>query len=176
MFLGPLKSSAGFTYLAVLMLVIVMGIMLGVAGQSYKMIADREREEELLWVGSQYREAMLRWRNPPAGIQKNRPLGDIKFLLAEPSAAKGFRYLRKLYLDPITGTEFNIIKDPNQGIIGIASASEKEPIKQANFPKDFLDFEGKKKYSDWQFTNKPAPQRVKTGGATGLPPPSVPPL
>jgi hypothetical protein len=40
----------------------------------------------------------------------------------------------------------------------VHSASDKEPLKQSNFPADplyFKDFEGKKKYSDWQFVYQP---------------------
>ncbi|WP_243371002.1 type II secretion system protein [Geotalea sp. SG265] len=172
MFLHPLKSTAGFTYLAALMIVVIMGIMMGVAGQSWKMIMDREREEELLWAGTQYRDAMIRWYKPRPGQHVATPLRDLKDLLKDPRSLQNVRYLRRLYPDPITGENWVPIKDANQGIVGVASSSEKEPIKQANFPKDFIDFEGKKKYSDWQFIwNKvPAPRGTKTT-ITGLPTP-----
>lgn len=170
MFLRPLKSSAGFTYVTVLMLIMVMGIMLGMAGQSWKMIMDREREAELLWRGSQYRDAMIRWYRPKPGQHIATPLRDLKDLLKDPRSLQNVRYLRKLYPDPVTDKEWNIIKDPNQGIIGVSSSSEAEPIKQANFPKEFQDFEGKKKYSEWQFVwnRVPAPRQGTSVNVTGI--------
>ena len=168
MFLHPLKSSAGFTYLAALMIVIIMGIMLGVAGQSWKMIMDREREAELLWVGTQYREAMLHWRNFRHGGGA-MPLGDIKHLAQDPRSLQNVKHLRKLYPDPITGKEWKIIKDPQKGILGIASSSDKEPIKQANFPADYTQFEGKKKYSEWEFRwDVIPPKKAATTTISGL--------
>lgn len=48
-----LKNAHGFTYLAVLTIVIIMGIMLAMVGQSWKTITQRELEEELLYRGNQ---------------------------------------------------------------------------------------------------------------------------
>ena len=64
-------------------------------------------------------------------------------------------YLRKNYLDPITGKEWQLIKDPAKGITGVVSSSEQEPLKKANFPEEFKEFEGKTKYMEWQFVNRP---------------------
>ena len=46
---GILKKNSGFTYIAALMIVVVMGIMLGAAGQSWTMIMKREKEAELIF-------------------------------------------------------------------------------------------------------------------------------
>jgi len=72
----------------------------------------------------------------------------------------------KLYLDPMTGKEWMLIKDASQRIIGVASTSEADPIKKANFPFDLdpADFEGKKKYSEWQFICIHWPKPGTTGG------------
>ena len=45
------------------------------------------------------------------------------------------------------------VKNSAQLVVGVASTSELAPIKQGNFPYDLEpgDFEGKKKYSEWQF-------------------------
>ena len=40
-------------------------------------------------------------------------------------------------------------------IKGVYSKSEKTPIKQADFPEELKDFEGKTKYSEWQFIMVP---------------------
>lgn len=145
MLLKRLTSSAGFTYLAALMLIMLSGIMLGLAGRTWQQIMQREREEELLFRGKQIHTAIARWNKYPT------QLNDLKDLLKDPRTAATHKYLRRSYKDPMTGEDWALIKDPIYGIIGVASTSNDAPIKQANFPDEFKDFEGKTKYSDWKF-------------------------
>jgi len=168
------RSETGFTYIAALVLVVVMGIMLGAIGQSVKVIMKREREKELIFRGLQYRDAIERWS------KKGVPLKDLKDLV-EPTvsnnaSASKDRLLRKLYKDPITGGEWKTLPtppDPIQGIYGVASTSNEEPFKQGNFPEVIKTFEGKKKYSDWEFIYKKTPVVAK--GSTGSAPPGQQP-
>lgn len=149
-----LHSSAGFTYLAALVMVVIMGILLAAVGQSWKTLMDREREEELLFRGMQYKDAIARWYKQPGGTgQRQRPaLNELDDLLEDPNMPSKVRYLRTLYPDPLTGEEWVPIKGgATGGIIGVHSSSEKEPIKKANFPKGLENLEEKKKYSEWQF-------------------------
>ncbi len=152
-----IQNPKGATYLMVLMIVMVMGIMLGITGQSWKQVMSREREEELLFRGLQIRDALESWHNPkplPGQIQPS-PLNDINHLLKDPRTAGNTKYLRRLYKDPITNSEWKLIKDPVHGIIGVTSASDLKPIKQGNFPADMAAFAGKNKYSEWQFVCVP---------------------
>jgi type II secretory pathway pseudopilin PulG len=176
----PLKSTDGFTYIAALMLVVILGIMLGVAAQSWTMIMKREKETELLFRGKQIVEAIARWQDPAGqgniAAQPVRPLNDLKDLLLDPGSLSKKRYLRKdpttSYNDPITGKEWEIIRDPVRGIIGVNSSSEDPPLRQMGFlelfyPLDpnskrdkylitmFAGFEKKTKYKDWQFAWSP---------------------
>ena len=177
---GILKSSAGFTYLAALVLVIVVGIMAGVVAQSWSMLMKREREAELLFRGRQIVEAINRWYMPTsasAGVPPRvpPPLRDLKDLLTDPNSLTKVHYLRrdptKAYNDPITGKDWDVIRDANMGIVGVRSKSEETPLKQggfveANYPLDagkdgylitmYKNFEKKTKYKDWQFTYKVA--------------------
>ncbi len=170
-----LKSCAGFTFIAALMIVIVMGIMLGATAQVWQTVMKRDREEELLFRGSQIRDAVMKWRKPRPGRQVF-PIGDLKELLEDPHSPDKARYLRRLYKDPITNQDFEVIKDPALGIIGVASTSRETPLKQANFPDEFKEFGGKASYSDWQFVFKPG--RPQPGQLrVNLPPiPPPPPL
>jgi type II secretory pathway pseudopilin PulG len=154
MLVKTLRSSAGFTYILALMIVIIMGIMLAAVGQSWKTVRDREREEEFLFRGMQYKDAITRWyKQPGATGQRQRPaLNDLRDLLEDPNMPSTVRYLRTLYPDPLTGEDWVPIKGgATGGIIGVHSSSEQEPIKKANFPEGLESFEGKEKYSDWQF-------------------------
>jgi hypothetical protein len=154
-------SNRGFTYIAVLVMIVIMGIMLGAAGQSWQMIMRREREEELLFRGQQIKAAIERWNKPAPGRAQTRQLSDLKDLLKDPASAGAVRYLRRLYTDPITGKEWNVVREPARGIVGVFSSSDEEPLKKANFPVGLEAFEGKTKYSDWKFgyklQNAPAP-------------------
>jgi len=158
------RSSDGFTYMAALFMVVIMGIMLGAVGQSMRVIMKREKEKELIFRGLQYRDAIERWS------KKGVPLKDLKDLV-EPTVSSNIdrskdRLLRKLYKDPMTADgKWKTLPnppDPVQGITGVASTSNDEPFKQGNFPEVIKNFEGKKKYSEWVFEYKKTP-----GGAPG---------
>lgn len=168
--MNPLRSSAGFTYLMALMIVMIMGIMLAATAQSWKMIRDRETEEEFLFRGQQYKDAITRWYKPRPGQRPAPPLNDLKDLLKDPNSLENIRYLRQLYQDPLTGKEWQTVRGGTTGgIIGVftsfSSASQK-PIKQANFPTGLEDFEGKTKYSDWKFVYQPQTATAQQGTAT----------
>lgn len=131
---------------------VIMGIMLGAAGQTWKTIMKRERETELLFRGMQYQNAITRWwasqdiGHPPS------PLNDLKALVTDPRSLSKTRYIRRLYKDPITGQDFDIKRDAVRGIIGVMSTSTEEPMKQSNFPPELSQLEGKKTYKEWEFT------------------------
>jgi type II secretory pathway pseudopilin PulG len=137
----PLTSSAGFTYLAVLIMVIILGIMQGVAYEYMQTVMKREREEELLFRGQQIVEAIARWNNVynRQGQPTHGPLNDLKDLLKDPNSLTTVRYLRrdptKEYNDPITGKDWEVIRDPagQKGIIGVRSTSDKTPLKEGGF-------------------------------------------
>ena len=170
-----LSSSAGFTYLAVLMMVVIMGIMLGAIGESMHMVMKRDREEELLFRGEQIRYAIERWNNQPG--RQRTPLRELKDLLKDPRSLANVKYLRRLYQDPISGEDFVPVNDPQFGIIGVRSPSEEEPAKKANFPlvtelnnnvqrpDIYKRFEGKTKYSEWEFVYG---QSAPAGTISGL--------
>lgn len=150
-FMRPRLNNGGFTYLMALMTIMIMGIMLGAVGQSWKTMMQREREEELLFRGTQIKNAITRWYTPQGKQPPATPLRDLKDLLRDPRSTTTLRYLRRLYSDPITGKEWTVISDANKGIIGVVSSSPLTPLKVDGFPDDLSDFVGKQHYSDWRF-------------------------
>ncbi len=97
-------NQKGLTYLMVLMLVMVMGIMLGMIGQSWKTVMKREREKELIFRLSQIKEAMDNWYNskyPPPGGHVVYPLTKLDDLLLDPNSLTKIHYLRRPYTDPM---------------------------------------------------------------------------
>ena len=133
--LSILSSKGGFTYIAVLFIIVVMGIMLGKMGDSWSLIMKREREEELLWRGMQYARAIARWNSPKNHVRT--PLKDLKDLLKDPRSLANVRYLPRLYDDPVTGKEWVPVSDPAWGIIGVKSASNDVPLRTAGFENKF---------------------------------------
>lgn len=126
----------GFTYILALTVVVIMGIMLGMVGQSWKTLKQREQEKELIFRGSQIKEAIENWNNPKytvPGVQPRprHPLMDLKDLLQDPYSLSKMRFLPhhyatelddtnpkcapdcaklKIYQDPMTGKEWTIIR------------------------------------------------------------------
>lgn len=165
-----LLDNKGFALLAVLTMVIIMGISLGAVGLSWRIIKQREREEELLFRGSQIRDAIKRWYALKSVDQAAMPLRDLKDLLKDPRTPQTVRYLRRLYTDPMTDKEWELINDPSKGIQGVASTSQETPLKTDGFPEDLKDFTGKGRYSEWRFVYTPSTQQGVLNQAQPLPP------
>jgi len=143
------------------MIVVIMGIMLGIAGETWRMRMHREREAELLFRGLEYQRAIRRWHQYhltegkpfQTTTRPRRPLNELKDLLKDPGSLGKERYLRRLYTDPFTTKEFEVVRSPNPqfGIIGVHVAGEEEPLKQGNFDKELNLLDQKKKYKEWIF-------------------------
>lgn len=139
----------GFTYLAVLFAVAILGGGLALAGEMWETSAKREKETELLFIGNQYRKAIERYF---LSGQQQYPRS-LEDLLKDRRRPGTVRYLRKLYPDPLTGKEWGLVKAPDGGILGVHSLSEEQPLKVAGFRVRDAAFEGARKYSEWKFVH-----------------------
>jgi len=160
--LSTSAGSAGFTYIALLIFIAIMGVVLASAGEVWHMAVQREKERELLFVGDQFRRAINQYSgHSPAG--SGRFPMSLEDLLKDPRTPTTQRYLRKIYNDPITGSpEWGLVKGTSGEILGIYSLSEDEPIKKFNFRLVDTSFEDKKKYSEWVFMSKPGRLGART--------------
>lgn len=141
----------GFTFVGLLFLVALMGISATVVGEVWHAVSQREKEKQLLFVGNEFRQAIERYYRNSPGNRKEFPR-KLEDLLLDPRYPSVQRYLRKIYMDPMTGTaEWGVVSIPGKGIMGVHSLSENQPIKVANFRGKNVGFEGKAKYSDWMF-------------------------
>jgi len=147
------RHSAGFTYLAVLFIVAIMGGSLALVGEVWHTAVAREKEAELLYVGNQYRKAIERYYlGGPSLYPRNLP-----DLLKDPRKPDTVRYLRRLYSDPITGKdEWGILKAPDGGVMGVYSLSNAAPFKQDGFPQRDQTFKGASTYQEWRFLYQPS--------------------
>ena len=172
---GRIGDQRGFALLAVLVLVVVIGLALGLAGNSWTNIVQRSREAELFWRGNQYRKAIGGYYGVRHGGQIQMYPAKLEDLVRDPRSPAIKRYLRRLYPDPMTGGDWVLIKDPSGRIKGVRSSSSRKPFRQAGFPKGYENFEGREKYSDWEFVYTPvAPAQggrkiTPTPGSIGVP-------
>ena len=153
-----LKSERGFTLAALMVAIGVMSVMLAVALPIWSRVAQREREEELIFRGNQYVIAIDRYY---------RKFQRLPLKLEELNKNK---CIRKLYPDPMTkdgqwelmyfgsaGQRRDQMKGPfrerirqskkiaTRPIMGVASKSSKKALRAYN---------GKWHYNEWQFTYK----------------------
>lgn len=149
---GRIRGQHGFALLTVLVMVVLLGLLMGMAGSSWKDLVQRAKEEELFWRGNQYRQAIEKFasaRFGGGGLQTYP--ASLEDLLRDPRSPEVRRYLRHLYPDPMTGGDWDLIKDPSGRIMGVRSSSSLKPFRQAGFPAGYEGFEGSEKYSDWEF-------------------------
>jgi type II secretory pathway pseudopilin PulG len=151
---------AGFNYIGLMILVAVTGVALAAAGEVWQVSLKREKEQELLFVGNQFRNALTLYYQSSAPQGKRFPMS-LEDLLRDPRTPALRRYLRKIYVDPITGTpEWGLIKGPGGEIYGVHSLSDDEPVKKAGFEKINRNLEGKSRYSEWIFVYSPTSYRA----------------
>ena len=156
---GRSATARGFTYLGLLALVVLMGLLLAAAGEVAATAAQRERETQLLWAGHEYRAAVGRyWRHKHAYPQTLEEL-----LGSAPDDPLPVRYIRRLYRDPMTNAvDWVLLPAPSGGILGVASSSTRKPLKTGNFDQADLGFAEANSYGDWQFIFTPVPARRRT--------------
>lgn len=141
----------------VLVGVTLLGLMAGIAGSTWKTIVQRGKEQDLLWKGSQFRKAIGHYyETSHAGSAAPKAFpSELEFLIEDPRSLETKRYIRRLYPDPMSGEEWQLIRDPVGRIMGVRSKSTKRPFKQSGFSEDNKSFSGQQRYHDWQFIYQP---------------------
>lgn len=158
----------GAALLTVLVMVALLGLAASLAGQSLGALLQREREAELLWRGLQYRQAIASYYQVKHGAQQMYP-PSLDDLVRDPRFPGVVRHLRRLYEDPMTGQEWELVKDPAEKIIGVRSTSDLVPFQQGGFPYGLETLEGKGSYREWEFVFTPAKKADATTPAPTAP-------
>jgi type II secretory pathway pseudopilin PulG len=160
-----LRRAAGFTYLGVLLLVAIMGFGLAAFGELHSHAAQRQKEEELLFIGAQFRDAIASYYNRSPGTKAYpKKLDD---LVEDKRFPVPQHHLRRIYRDPMTESlDWGVVQTPDKtGIMGVHSRSEEPPIKTGNFDSAEATFEDAENYTKWTFIYSPA-ELAKPQGAT----------
>lgn len=164
-------AQSGFTYLFVLMLVALIGLGLAAAGTLWHTESQREREADLLFIGDQYRQAIRSYYElDPAQPRLPQSLDD---LLEDNRRPDVVRHLRRAWRDPLTGSPFVLIREPDtQGIAGVYSPAPGQPFKIAGFSVKDEAFKDAKRYAEWRFVFSPASAVTAAGTSLQKPPES----
>ncbi len=155
------NGQRGAILLLLLVMVVIMGLSAGMAGQSWRSTMQKAREAELLWRGQQYQQAIASYYTVKHGPQQMLP-AKLEHLIRDPRFPGKVRHLRKLYNDPMTGEDWELVTDPAERIIGVRSSSELEPFRKDGFPKALDKLKGKTSYSEWEFAFVPAKKKATT--------------
>ncbi|MEA3545247.1 MAG: type II secretion system protein [Thermodesulfobacteriota bacterium] len=146
-------NQQGAALLMVLVSVALLGLMAGIAGSSWQTIVQRAKEADLLWKGNQICRAIDSYYHATGGKSATPGVlpSKLDHLLLDPRFLEVKRHLRQLYPDPMTGNEWEIIKDSVGRIAGVKSGSTKTPFKQDGFTEQNKHFVGKQSYQEWLF-------------------------
>ena len=162
------RPSGGFTYLGLVMLLAVLGLVAAAGLKMGTLMQRAAAEEELLEIGAQFSEALRSYAAAtPQGKPQQPP--SLKELLKDSRFPNPRRHLRKIFVDPVTGkAEWGIIYLGDKiGVIGVYSLSAARPLKVANFDIRFQNMDNRQHISDWKF--------LMAGGDGLVPPVLTPP-
>jgi type II secretory pathway pseudopilin PulG len=144
----------GFAYMA---LMVFFGVFIAVAGaamMSGGMLQRRNAEEQLIFVGGEFRRAIESYYLASASMPPGSPRYPEKLddLLADPRSKELRRHLRQIYPDPLMGQpNWGMVPAPGGGIMGVYSLSPAKAVKLFGFPAEFKYLEGKKTIAEWKF-------------------------
>lgn len=146
-----MRRQYGFSYWFVLLGLCLTSLTALKVEQAWQQQANREKEQDLLFIGEQYRHAVASYYFSTQGTVRQHPRS-LNELIADPRFPEPKRHLRKLYGDPVNnGKPFEIIKGSQGEIVGVFSMSHEQPLKLSGFSALQSGFEKAKGYRDWKF-------------------------
>jgi type II secretory pathway pseudopilin PulG len=155
-------KESGLVMLALLLALALASIALLAGLDVWALEKQRMQEEELLFIGNQYRLAIQRYYL--AGRTLPQSIDD---LLEDKRFPIPLHHLRRAYADPMTGkTDWHFLLDGDR-FYGVYSSSDRVPIKHANFPHLYEFFANAQTYADWKFFYPPP--GLRSNATTGAP-------
>jgi type II secretory pathway pseudopilin PulG len=144
----------GLVLLALLILLALAGLGALVGLDIWAISRQQAREQELLFIGKQYTDAVAHYYfSAPNGQPKTLP-GSLADLLTDNRYAVPVRHLRRVYLDPMTGQADWAFERVGCGV-EVHSLSQAVPLKQAGFAPSLAHLTGQQAYSAWRFRFMP---------------------
>ncbi len=173
-----MRNERGVTYLMLMCAIVLIGIVTSMAAKQWKVMVQRELEADLLARGIEIQQALALYSTTMKagrvmqGEVYPQSLADLT-RLPKP-------FLRKVYFDPMGHGEWEYLRSPTGGIMGVRSRSKAKPIRQHEFPPEVRHFDGRARYDQWVF-QYPNPSMANLipqvpQGSGPAPPPSSPQL
>jgi len=179
-------NERGVTYLFLMFAIVLIGLSTTVAAKQWKAMVQRELEADLLSKGIEIQSALALYsatmkagRVTPAEVYP-QSLAELT-RLPKP-------FLRKAYADPMSHGNWEYVRSPTGGIMGVRSKSRGTPFKKHDFPQVVRHLEGRASYHDWIFQHPnpsttgllpvgpaPIPPTTPPNPAIQLPQPEMPP-
>ena len=168
-----LENTRGITYLALMFSIVLIGISVSAAARQWTVMVQREKEADLMAKGIEIQNALALY-SAYMKIGRIMPAEIYPQSLAELTRTPK-PFLRRVYEDPVGGGEWEYMRAPTGGIMGVRSKSKAKPIKERDFPLAVRHFEGRKTYHDWIFQHpNPSSQSMLMPPMMGLAPGNMP--
>jgi hypothetical protein len=165
-------NNRGVTYLALMFSIVLIGISASATARQWSFMVQREREADLVAKGIEIQNALMLYSNT---MKIGRVMSTEVYPQSLAELTRGPKpYLRRVYQDPVGGGEWEYLRAPTGGIMGVRSKSKGKPIKANDFPLAIRHFEGKKSYRDWMFQHPNPSSMSMMPPMMSLPPGGVP--
>jgi type II secretory pathway pseudopilin PulG len=177
-----LRRQAGFTYVGLIVLVAIIGLVGAATLKADALLRRAAAEEELLEIGAAFSAALTSYAEATPRGQPTQP-PSLEELLKDPRFPGIRRHLRKIFVDPITGkAEWGIVwlnkggaagfdgNTGGSGVVAVYSLSQSKPLKQANFDARFQSLENREHIAEWKFAATGQGVAQGQAGQPGQPP------
>ena len=151
---GESTPARGYTLVAMLLLLALVSLGLAFAGPLWSQQTRREREQELLHIGTLYAQAIASYRDLSPGTDKQYPpnlealLNDARFVVTR-------RHLRKAYPDPLNPRRpWGLLRNEAGRVTGVYSQDTEAPLARGAIALEHMVLPPAQHYSDWKFIAK----------------------
>jgi hypothetical protein len=137
-----------------IVIAVVALVAIAFAWYQWSLADQLEKEDRLIFVGSQYRLAIERYYENSPGPVKQFPRR-LENLVSDGRLTPDARYIVELHPDPLGGEHWGLVKNAEGGIIGIHSLSESVPVKVSDFGMGNEQFADRSTHAEWVFKYTP---------------------
>lgn len=154
------KTERGFSYVVLMFAVVLIGLGVTVAARQWKVMIQRELEADLISKGIEIQNALAFYS---AAMKAGRVVpGEVYPQTLAELTRLPKPFLRKVYGDPLGHGDWELVRAPTGGIMGVRSKSKSKPIWQHDFPLAVRHFDGRTSHYEWVFQH-PNPSMALVG-------------
>jgi len=143
------RNERGVTFLFLMFAIVLIGLTTTAAAKQWKAMVQRELEADLLSKGIEIQNALALYS---AARKAGRVMpGEVYPQSLAELTRLPKPFLRKAYADPMSHGDWEYLRSPTGGIMGVRSKSRGKPFKKHDFPLVVRHLEGRATYYDWIF-------------------------